>query len=309
MTNIVDVQIATETNLNKDNIRVRLEREISHDADAMEAMFEAACALYRWSEEKSIDLGDEPSLVVHEAMLLVMMLGDRREVISALAGQLAYLYKQYEPEEAIELAGRVLVVLADADLFDLSHESYDDEDEDGGMITHEYWYVSNPWEITEATMQLMQKAMYLPPMLVKPRKLTHNRSNGLLTGEDKSLILGKFNHHDGDICLDSLNIANSVGLSLNTDMLTGIKQSLLMPLELQVALKQDSKRKEQYDRFMRDSADVYAYLVKNGNRFFLTHKPDKRGRKYAQGYHANTQGDVFRKSIVELNRKEIVEGF
>ncbi|APC46039.1 RNA polymerase protein [Vibrio phage vB_VspP_pVa5] len=310
MTNIVDVQTATELSLSKAGIRTRLEGEIARDGEVMEAMFEASMALYRWSAQHDIDLGDEPSLVVHEAMLLVMALDERRELISALAGQLSHLFERDDKADAIELANRVLVVLADADLFDIEYVSYDDEDEETGqMITEEYYYITNPWEVSDTTAQLMQRAMFLPPMVCKPAHLTHNRSNPLLTGEDKSLILGKFNHHDGDICLDTLNIANGVAMSLSIEMLKGITDSLLIPKKLQVELKRDPKRKEQYDKFMRDSADVYAYLVKNGNRFYLTHKPDKRGRKYASGYHANTQGDVFRKSIVELHNKEVVDGF
>lgn len=310
MKHIVDVQIATELSLSKAGIRTRLENEIARDADLMEAMFEASMALYRWSAQHDIDLGDEPSLVVHEAMLLVLALGERRELISAIAGQLSYLYKTEEKHHAIELASRVLVVMADADLFDLEYVSYDDEDEETGqLITEEYYYITNPWEVSKHTSQLIKKAMFLPPMVCKPKHLTHNRSTPLMTGEESSLILGKFNHHDGDICLDTLNIANSVTLSLSVDMLKGITDSILVPKKLQVKLKQDPKRKEQYDRFMRDSADVYAYLINKGNRFYLTHKADKRGRKYAVGYHANTQGDVFRKSIVELQDKEIVAGF
>ena len=90
MKHIVDVQIATELSLSKAGIRTRLENEIARDADLMEAMFEASMALYRWSAQHDIDLGDEPSLVVHEAMLLVLALGERRELISAIAGQLSY---------------------------------------------------------------------------------------------------------------------------------------------------------------------------------------------------------------------------
>ncbi|AUR82577.1 hypothetical protein NVP1152O_095 [Vibrio phage 1.152.O._10N.222.46.E1] len=310
MKNIVDVQVATELSLSKAGIRTRLENEIARDPELMEVMFEASMALYRWSAEHDMDLGDEPSLVVHEAMLLVMALDERRELISAIAGQLAHLYGNMDKADAIEMACRVLVVLADADLFDLEHSEYESEDEETGqMITEEYWYITNPWEVSKTTSQLIQRAMFLPPMVCKPAMLTHNRSTPYMTGEERSLILGKFNHHDGDICLDTLNIANGVALSLNVDMLKGITESILLPLKLQVKLKQDPKRKEQYDKFMRDSAEVYSYLVKNGNRFYMAHKPDKRGRKYASGYHANTQGDVFRKSIVDLHVKEVVDGF
>ena len=309
MDNVVDIQIATELNLSKEGIRTRLENEIHRDEDVMEALFQASQALYRWKIKEGIDLGEEWCLVVHEAMLIIMALDERQELLSAVAGQLTYLFGHLAKEDAIRVANRALVVMSDADMFDLDHVEYDIEDMSGAIEHVEHYYIINPWEIGEATSKLIKRSMYLPPMLCKPMKLTHNRSNPHLTGEGKSLILGKFNHHDGDICLDTLNIANSVAMSMNVDMLRNIKESILIPLELQLKLKSDPKRKQQYDKFMSDTSDVYAYLVKNGNRFYLTHKPDKRGRKYAQGYHATTQGDAFRKSSVDLFNKEIVDGF
>ena len=306
---IVDIQTATELNLSKRGIYLRLEQDLARDRDIQSAMEDALASLNRWMNRTGIYL-DEPMEVIKEYVIAVLKLDERREVISALAGQMSYLFDDGDKVEAITLANRILVVLCDADLFDISSETYTDEDEEtGAMVEETLWYVSNPWELTRPTKELIRKAMYLPPMVVQPMKLTHNSSSPHLTGGNSSLILGKFNHHEGDICLDALNIANSVALALNVEMLKGIKQSILVPKKLQLLLKQDPKRKEQYDKFMSDSANVYGYLVKNGNRFYLPHKPDKRGRIYAQGYHANTQGDIFRKSIVDLHNTEIVEGF
>ena len=307
MNKLVDIQTATEIRLSKEGIRSRLENDISHDRELQEAMLNTSMAVTRWAEEHEVDVD---STIVHEATLIVLKLVSRREVIGAIAGQIAHMIEGYDTRDAIEIACRLLVVMCDSDLFDLEEESYDDEDpETGAYISHEVVYISNPWELSKTTEQVIEDAMYLPPMLVRPQRLTHNKQPFTLTGENKSLILGKRNHHNGDICLDSLNIASSVALSLNVDMLKGIKESLLVPLKLQMKLKEDPKRKEQYDRFMRDSAKVYSYLINNGNRFYLGYKPDKRGRKYSQGYHANVQGDTFRKCIVDLHNKEVVEGF
>jgi DNA-directed RNA polymerase len=37
-----------------------------------------------------------------------------------------------------------------------------------------------------------------------------------------------------------------------------------------------------------------------GNRFWLTHKYDKRGRTYCQGYHVSYQGNDYNKACIEF---------
>lgn len=39
-----------------------------------------------------------------------------------------------------------------------------------------------------------------------------------------------------------------------------------------------------------------------------SHKYDRRGRTYAVGYHVNSQGTDYNKSVLELSRKEIING-
>ena len=56
----------------------------------------------------------------------------------------------------------------------------------------------------------------------------------------------------------------------------------------------------------RESMKVFAMLINEGNRFYLTHKYDKRGRTYCQGYHVSYQGNTYRKAILQLADKELV---
>jgi DNA-directed RNA polymerase len=43
-----------------------------------------------------------------------------------------------------------------------------------------------------------------------------------------------------------------------------------------------------------------------GNRFYMTHKYDKRGRTYSQGYHINPQGNDWNKAVIEFADKEVI---
>ena len=53
---------------------------------------------------------------------------------------------------------------------------------------------------------------------------------------------------------------------------------------------------------------MFILMLNQGNRFYETHKVDKRGRLYSIGYHLNTQGSAFQKAMIELADEEIVEG-
>ena len=43
-----------------------------------------------------------------------------------------------------------------------------------------------------------------------------------------------------------------------------------------------------------------------GKDIYLTHKYDKRGRVYCQGYYISYQGTDWNKAVIELSNKEIV---
>ena len=43
------------------------------------------------------------------------------------------------------------------------------------------------------------------------------------------------------------------------------------------------------------------------NPFYLTHKIDKRGRIYSQGYAINVQGNSYQKSLIDLVKKDYIE--
>jgi hypothetical protein len=116
-----------------------------------------------------------------------------------------------------------------------------------------------------------------------------------------SLILGgRANHHSDDICLDHLNRMNGIKLKLNRPFLRKYEEAPTYALDTQ-------DKADQWDQFITNSYRTYIKLVREGNRFYLSHKYDKRGRCYVEGYHINTQGSSFKKAIVQLAQSELVE--
>lgn len=145
----------------------------------------------------------------------------------------------------------------------------------------------------------------LPPMMTKPRKLTHNKSSGFLTIKSDSLILGnKENHHDECISLDVLNMLNSQALQLDLDICYKFEKVFTSEFEKDTEEYHNQKltfdkAKEQFE-FFRDKLQDHT--------IYFTHKVDKRGRVYSQGYQMNTQGTSYEKACINLKTKEYVTG-
>ncbi len=165
------------------------------------------------------------------------------------------------------------------------------------------------FDVDPATHELIAQYQYLPPMIVPPLEVTGNRGSGYLTIRTDSLLL-QDNHHEGDLCPDHLNRCNRVALRLNTEVATSINNSWknLDKPKPGEAFEEFQKRQKAFDRYQRSAAFTMALMVEMGNKFYLTHKYDKRGRSYCQGYHINFQGNTWNKAVVELANAELVEG-
>jgi hypothetical protein len=153
-----------------------------------------------------------------------------------------------------------------------------------------------PKELVDAAV----RSKYVLPMVVEPEGITSNFESPYLTFNECQ-ILGKGNSHAGDICLDVINTQNKVPLKLDLDFLSQVEEEPTFEL--------DSTEKFQlWSQFKQESYESYYLLAKQGNKFWLTNKVDKRGRLYAQGYHITSQGSSFKKSSIELWEEEQVTG-
>ncbi|RUX60134.1 hypothetical protein [Mesorhizobium sp. M7A.F.Ca.CA.002.12.1.1] len=154
----------------------------------------------------------------------------------------------------------------------------------------------------------LDRYQYPLPMVVPPKELTCNKSSGYYTGKD-SVIL-RHNHHEEDVCLDHLNAVNKIKFRVNQQVATKVKNSWRnldkpKPDEEQGEYQKRVKAFEKYDR---TAHDVMHHLGLAGEgEFYLTHKYDKRGRTYCQGYVVNYQGTAWNKAVIEFANQEIVE--
>ncbi len=325
--NRVDVQIATERYYDKRNIDERLDFEIDIEPEIQEVMFKATMDIMAWatdfegyeSKRERLDLlleHNDIGHIVREGMKAVLSFDDRVDFIVSHCAMLKSHIRGMDKhslcsddatqERRLQMitAGEILTMMCDADCFDMKQLTRIIEDEETG---EEYetksWAIENPWELSESTTNAIKRGMYMPPLIVKPKKLTKNDESVYLTVEHDKRILGKKTYHDGDVCLDIINKFNSVPLAINVEFIKSV--DVLMQDE---DADMSEEAYEQYQTFMEKTYQVFAYLYKNGNRWYLDHKPDQRGRIYCQGYHASYQGNAFRKSAIELANKHVVTG-
>lgn len=164
------------------------------------------------------------------------------------------------------------------------------------------------FDITPDVQQDLDRYQFPLPMVVEPKELKTNEDTGYYTHRN-SVIL-KNNHHGFDVCLDHLNRMNRIKLRLNMQVAKTIKnqwRSLDKP-KPDEDQKEFQKRVKAFEKYDRTTHDVLDHLgLSNEGEFYLTHKYDKRGRTYCQGYHVNYQGATWNKAVVEFAQGEIVE--
>lgn len=160
--------------------------------------------------------------------------------------------------------------------------------------------------MTADTQRELDMFQFPLPMVVEPAEVKNNRDVGYLTSTG-SIIL-KNNHHDDDVCLDHINRLNAIKFNINLNTATMVANSwknLDKPKEGET--RQDfEKRVRAFDKYDRTAHDVIGKLIEHGNEFHLTHKYDKRGRTYCQGYHVTYQGAPWNKAVIELANQEVV---
>ena len=161
--------------------------------------------------------------------------------------------------------------------------------------------------LTAQVQEDLDRYQYPLPMVVRPLLVETNRGAGYYT--DKRSVILRDNHHEDDTCLDHINRLNQVTFSLNMDVVTFIRnqwRNLDKPKEGETS-QEFEKRKRAFEKYDKSAKHVIKLITDVTNVFYLTHRYDKRGRTYCQGYHVNYQGTAWNKACVEFAQKELIE--
>ena len=166
------------------------------------------------------------------------------------------------------------------------------------------------YEITADVEEELANYQFPLPMVVPPRKVKNNNmGSGYIDRRGRIILNGSDVFDEEDVCLDHINRVNSVGLSLNMNVIASEEGHMILPKrKIGESFDEFQKRQKQAKVFYENSMNVMQGLLTLGNEFWLTHKYDRRGRTYAVGYHVNSQGDDYRKAVLQLAHKEVITG-
>ena len=162
--------------------------------------------------------------------------------------------------------------------------------------------------ITTDVEDMLARYQFPLPMVVQPLTVTNNMMGSGYFDKRGSVVLNSSEIFDEeDVCLDHINRANSVALTLNMDVVASAEGNMIIPKrKIGEGFEDYRKRKKQAETFYNTSLEVMKSLMSLGNEFWMTHKYDRRGRTYCVGYHVNTQGTDYNKAVVELAKGEII---
>lgn len=243
--------------------------------------------------------------LVYDLLAIICLECQKPMKLVSVASMCAKYLNMNSKLQAIQTVAEVIAVLGEMDLCDITI---------GQESTR---WVHAKYELDPSVIKFKFDAMYLPPMIIKPRTLRHNRDSGYITQRGESLILGYYeNHHDGDICLDVLNTLNANEYELDVDVISHRKDEWtrqeLTTQEFNELSHEEkliySMSEEQWEIFNEQSYKIQTLMLYHGNSFYLQNKVDKRGRIYTSGYHLSVQGNSFKKSMINLKKKEICTG-
>lgn len=220
--------------------------------------------------------------------LLVQMVLHKRATMAILVGTLRKHFKDDCERTAQELEKAV-----HADLVDWS------------PATRQFIVKFN---ISADVQDDLDRYQYPLPMVVPPLPIESNTDTGYYTG--KGSVILRQNHHDEDVCLDHLNRVNQQRFRINRKVAETVKnkwRNLDKP-KPDEEIEEYRKRVKAFEKYDRTAHDVMDHLgIAAEGEFYLTHKVDKRGRTYCQGYVVNYQGTAWNKAVIEFANQEVVE--
>lgn len=219
--------------------------------------------------------------------LLVQMVLHKRATVPILVGILRHHF-----DDDCQATADALDAAARADLVDWS------------PVTQQFII---KYGITPDVQAEIDRYQYPLPMVVPPLPLKDNHDTGYYTSRN-SVIL-RDNHHDDDVCLESLDQINATRFRINQDVSTTIRNRWrhLDKPKPDEDMSEYRKRVKAFEKYDRTAHDVIQHLgLAAEGEFYLTHKYDKRGRIYCQGYVVNYQGTEWNKAVIEFADQEVV---
>lgn len=293
-----DMQLANERRFARQHIDGYLRDYIAGDVELVTAVCKGVELLDQWVnsyfsyESKRVRVSALKTMDLTE-LVMDIAVGSAYcrapELFTSFTAQMAGKLGFDDKLDSIKTVAEITAVLCETNLFDLIKNDRFDS-----------WKIQSNIELDLRLQEFIKNSCFLPPLVMQPKILKHNKDTPYLTIGQESRILNK-GHHNEDICLDVINKKNATELCLDVEFLCRVEETPNSPLD-------SPEKVTAWNDMKVQSYEFYHLMVAQGNRFHLDHKPDKRGRLYAVGYHISTQGSPIKKAMIELAKQEVVTG-
>lgn len=291
-----DMQRANEYRFARHHIDKYMRDYVLADVDVIPLLEKGVELLTAWVnqtfsyESKNIRVSGLRGMDLRELVTDIIVASaycQHEELFTSFTARMAGTLGWDDKKSSITTIAEITAVLCETDLFDLTQAN-----------RFGSWNIISNITLSPQLQEYIANCAYLPPLVHPPKKLRHNRDTPYLTIGQDSVILNK-GHHGDDVCLDVLDSKNSVALSLDLEFLSKVEEMPNSELE-------SPEKQTMWLNQKRQSHEFYLLMAGQGNKFYLHHKYDKRGRIYANGYHITTMGAPYKKASLEFAHKQVV---
>lgn len=291
-----DMQRANEYRFARQHIDKYMRDYVLADVEVIPLLDKGVELLTAWVnqtfgyESKNVRVSGLRGMDLRELVIDVIVASahcQQEELFTSFTARMAGVLGWDDKKSSITTIAEITAVLCDTDLFDLTQAN-----------RFGSWHIISNITLSLQLQEYIANCAYLPPLVHKPKKLRHNRDTPYLTIGQDSVILNK-GHHNDDVCLDVLDSKNSVALSLDLEFLSRVEEESNSDLDT-------PEKQTMWLNQKRQSHEFYLLMAGQGNKFYLHHKYDKRGRIYDVGYYISTQGAPYKKAMIEFANKQVV---
>jgi DNA-directed RNA polymerase len=223
--------------------------------------------------------------------LVVACIIKPKATFTEVVGKLYKRLKLETPRMGMETISEMIGILNDHPFIVVEYPKHSVE---GVLMIH------SKVKLTATTQRYLDGQRYILPSIVRPSEVTNNQECGYQTIKESLILGGKA--HDKFVNLAHINRVNNVPLAIDDRIIRSVNPVFKLKEGEDIGERID--RCIQWTKLNEESIAVYVKLI--GQVIYLTHKYDERCRTYASGHHAHTQGDDYRKAMIELAEPELV---
>lgn len=293
-----DYQLMLENKYSKSNIRTYIMNDIRECNELMDKLHICTMDVIEWAKKphykskhaslavlREMEPEDITNLLV-DMMSMLLTQSYQMEITSAV-GLVAGFMPWEDYLTQIKRASELIFHLANCDIIDMA-PAY--------LSETETILLTNKYNIGGDTAKYIEMSKFTPPMVCMPQPVKSTRDSGYLTKQRFALLKSK-HQHNYPVNLEAINKFNQTPLTLDIDFLKAVEDSIDMGVGDTVDVE---KREKAFKKYQMETNEVCMDIVRAGNEFFETHFWCGRGRTYSRGYHINSQGNSYRKAMINF---------